>query len=612
MTEASLRLGAGGATRLVRLSDYLDAAAIEQSHVDANAWIKALRRLEVDGMPMRRRFTFRGDSLWWFTELYLHKQQVMVALYQAIAAITHLIAREAPSQIVIEQAPSAVQLVLPQLAAMHGIGVDGAGTHRDWPLRLAKMRGRARWLHMGALASRIRPAAPTTPLQRRAVAAFVHRAFWRDRGDETTDEAYIGPVLQTLSRVAPGDLAMVSLGPPENFAARRWWHPLRADRASDAAPPIESFAPGAALVESGRVWADRRANVRILSTSAALRDASTIHGCDCWPVVREALAGVALLQWPWSARAMDEAAAALDHLQPDVALTYAEAGGWGRALVLECRRRGIPSVGLQHGFIYRHWLNYLHEADEATADPTHPADAGFPFPSRTLLFDGYARQHLETAGNFPPDALQVTGSPRLDALVAAANECTPDALSALRQRLGGTSRKLVLLVTKYKEAASQLKELLDAIAMEPDVQLAIKTHPAETADLYERVPGATSSRVTILPASAALAPLVMASDALVTVNSTVALDAAVLGRPSLVIGLPNNLSPFVEAGIMAGARVGELRAALHRILYDQELRLQLETLRRSFLARYSIGSDGTAAARTAAAILQLSRKDLSG
>ena len=42
-------------------------------------------------------------------------------------------------------------------------------------------------------------------------------------------------------------------------------------------------------------------------------------------------------------------------------VTYAEAGGWGRALVLEARRRGIASVGLQHGFIYRHWLNYRHE-----------------------------------------------------------------------------------------------------------------------------------------------------------------------------------------------------------------------------------------------------------
>ena len=66
---------------------------------------------------------------------------------------------------------------------------------------------------------------------------------------------------------------------------------------------------------------------------------------------------------------MDEAGAALDRLAPDVAVTYAEAGGWGRALMLEARRRGIPSVGLQHGFIYRHWLNYLHDADEMTASP---------------------------------------------------------------------------------------------------------------------------------------------------------------------------------------------------------------------------------------------------
>ena len=53
--------------------------------------------------------------------------------------------------------------------------------------------------------------------------------------------------------------------------------------------------------------------------------------------------------------------------------------------------------------------------------------------------------------------------------------------------------------------------------------------------------------------SAPLAPLLAACRAVVTVNSTVALDAAVLGIPALVIGLPNNLSPFVEAGALAGA-----------------------------------------------------------
>ena len=44
-------------------------------------------------------------------------------------------------------------------------------------------------------------------------------------------------------------------------------------------------------------------------------------------------------------------------------------------------------------------------------------------------------------------------------------------------------------------------------------------------------------------------------------NSTVAIDAMVLGVPALVVGLPNNLSPFVEAGAMAGRPPG---AALAR------------------------------------------------
>ena len=130
-----------------------------------------------------------------------------------------------------------------------------------------------------------------------------------------------------------------------------------------------------------------------------VREHAVLNGCDCWPAIREELAGIALLQWPWSTRAMDEAGAALDALEPEAVVTYAEAGGWGRAVVLEARRRGIPSIGLQHGFIYRHWLNYLHEPDEMEPDPERPDDRGFPHPTLTLLFDGYAADHLELFPN---------------------------------------------------------------------------------------------------------------------------------------------------------------------------------------------------------------------
>jgi hypothetical protein len=437
------------------------------------------------------------------------------------------------------------------------------------------------------------------------VAAFVHSAFWKRGVPDGSAESYIGPVLDLLeSRLPAGSIRYVGLGPSENFAARRWWSPVGGSRPAAAVVPIERFAPLASLRDSRTVWRERHAVRRALWNSAELRDHAVIERCDCWPVVREELAGIALLQWPWSVRAMDEAAAALEALRPRVALTYAEAGGWGRALVLECRRRGIPSVGLQHGFIFRHWLNYLHEPDEMAPDRQHPEDAGFPRPALTLLFDDYARSHLEQHGHFPPESLAVTGSPRLDALVAGAQRVTAGDIARARQEAGaGDSAALVVLVAKYKEVHHVLPPLVEAVAAMPGVQLAIKTHPAETPDAYESI-AARQPRVRVLPASAPLAPLLRASRAVVTMNSTVALDAAVLGLPALVIGLPNNLSPFVEAGIMAGAASpGEIAPALSRILYDEGFRRQLEGERSAYVARFGMGSDGGAAARAADAVL---------
>ena len=73
--------------RRVRVVDYLDGASEESATVAAHAWIKALRHAAVDGQPLRRRFRFREDSLWWFAELYLHKQQVILNIHRIIAAL---------------------------------------------------------------------------------------------------------------------------------------------------------------------------------------------------------------------------------------------------------------------------------------------------------------------------------------------------------------------------------------------------------------------------------------------------------------------------------------------------------------------------------------------
>jgi hypothetical protein len=597
MLDATLSVTSPAGTRTVSLAAYVDAASEERAHEAEYQWIKGLRTLIVDGAPFRDRFTVRGDSLWWFSEVYLHKSRTILDLHRALAGVTSLLERERPSSVTVEDGPILIRHLLSQLLPRRRIAGAVPVEASTWDSRLRSLDLRARRLNFlaGIAPDRFRR---HRPQPHPAVVAFVHRAFWTAGADEGAAETYIGPVLRELEgRIGAAQVQYVGVGPSTHFRAHRPW---RRGPQTQSVVPVERFAGRAALAESRQVWRQRRAHLATMERSTALRDWAMVEGIDTWPIVRELLAGIAWLQWPWSVRSMDDAAAALEAIAPQAVLTYAEAGGWGRALILEARRRGIPSAGLQHGFIYRHWLNYLHEPDEMAAD----GRTGFPRPTLTLLFDAYAATHLETRGHFPATALAVTGSPRLDALVESVREVTPAAIDGTRRRLGITG-DVVLVATKEREARAHLGALIEAASRLAGVTIVIKPHPAESAEVYQTV-SAGRGAVRVVSAGEPLAMLLALARAVVTVNSTVALDAGVLGVPALAIGLPNNLSPFVEADALAGCAADTDPAeVLRRILYDEGFRQQLAVARGRVLGQSAMGSDGRAAERTAEAIRAL-------
>jgi hypothetical protein len=105
----------------VRLADYLDALAEECAAGSEIEWIKKLRQLDVTGQPLRRRFTLRGDSLWWFAELYLHKQQVVLNAHRTIAALDALVARERPKEMAVVRVADALGVVVADHVALDAI-----------------------------------------------------------------------------------------------------------------------------------------------------------------------------------------------------------------------------------------------------------------------------------------------------------------------------------------------------------------------------------------------------------------------------------------------------------------------------------------------------------
>jgi hypothetical protein len=595
-----------GGERSYAIDDLVSAEIAERAEAESNAWIKQLRHARVDGASFRDRFTLRGDSLWWFAELYLHKRRIVTRAFRSLRALQQL-ATERPQGWRLEGTDAILNHVAHVVAEQRGFSCAGPRETHPRASGLAT-EVKAIFHTATAFADRLRPSS-APHRDRPDIAAFVHSAFVRGSAD---DETYLGPLLRELrTRLGEERLHLVGLGPRTNFRVRRWRDRARefADPGARRLPvtPVDSYARWQDLAPSLAQWRERGEVARALRASDDLRAAAIVDRCDLWALLAPELDGIADLQFPWSARAMDEAGAALDRLRPHGVVTYAEAGGWGRALVVEARRRTIPVVALQHGFIYRHWLNYRHEADEMVPSTVNPDDRGFPLPTRTLVFDDFAREYLEQCGRFPRSSLTVTGSSRLDAIVQEARRLTDDDRRAIRGTLGASDGSaIVAVVAKYAQLGNAFRTLVAAISRMPEVLLVVKPHPAEgEAPYLETMRGTANARIA--PPHLPLGALTAVAALLVTANSTAAIEAMPLGVPALVVELPNNLSPFVEAGVMAGAAsAGEIEPALRALLYDEEIRGRLAAARGAFIARYGIHADGGAARRAADVVLELS------
>jgi hypothetical protein len=238
--------------------------------------------------------------------------------------------------------------------------------------------------------------------------------------------------------------------------------------------------------------------------------------------------------------------------------------------------------------------------------PARPGDLGFPRPERTLLFDAYARRHLETAGGFPPRSLVVTGSPRLDGAAGRISALDEAERARVRTTVGAApGDRVVLVATKHAQMRRVFRDVVRETATLPGVRLVVKCHPAETGDPYVR-DAQGAAHVTIAPASADLAALIGIAEAIVTVNSTVAVDAMAFGVPALAVDLPNNLSPFVEAGVMRGAATAEeIGPALRALLLDEAERCRLSARQRTFVQEFGLAPTGSAADRAAEALMAL-------
>ena len=605
--EAAERGLRGRAATARTVAQILGPEAAEEVDTAAVRWTKDWgRRPLLDGCSFRDLYDWKGLSLWWFAELFLHHSTEATRFVRVIETVHRLLDAETPDEVEAHGLADDEARLVERTCLARGV-LFHAGPVRRTPRRTATaVRRRARWNGAKAWATAAKSAlsgpAPA-PGTGAPVALFLsHAAFWRERSSGTGGaprayEHYFDRLIPALGESATLRPFVVAVGPRAAFRRRGLgerladWLRLHGD--GEGYVHVNRYFTrrvaretrrGTALAE--RIWKE-------LSGQPAVRETFSHRGVAFADLSEADLAATMLLQLPWAIRSYEEMAAVLEAVRPAVVCLYAESSGWGRAALAACRAARVPAVAVQHGIVYANYYSYVHDLDEAAC----------PRPERTAVFGEEARRLLLEMGHYPAHELVLTGSPKLDQLQESARGWDR---AATRAELGvPASEPLVVVASRFRgirrthqsigSALPGLVRALEALG----ARTVIKPHPAEGAEDYARVLAETGvTRAQIVPPGADLLRLLHAADALVTVESLAAVEALVLERPVVVLNAPTNLRAMVEAGVALGVPVGaDPTDALRRALVDESTREQLRVARARYRPQIAFGADGGATAR---------------
>jgi hypothetical protein len=240
---------------------------------------------------------------------------------------------------------------------------------------------------------------------------------------------------------------------------------------------------------------------------------------------------------------------------------------WGRAIVVSARNEGIRSIEVQHGIIQESHDGYLHLEGEVAPDQSQRSPLS-PIPDLILVHGEAAKEALVEHGKFPPSSVIVTGSPQVEAV-----RRRHDSPEGARRAIGLKANGLYVLFFGapyhvFPADDDHLRAFLDCCRQMPGIVPLLRPHPAEyTGERYRSAAIEAGVEAPVL-AQADPFELIVASDIVISHNSTTALDAMVLHRPVIHMNMSGSpdLFPFVnDAGALPARTEQELRDALETL-----------------------------------------------
>lgn len=200
------------------------------------------------------------------------------------------------------------------------------------------------------------------------------------------------------------------------------------------------------------------------------------------------------------------------------------------------------------------------------------------------------------------EGVHVVGSPAFDMHVGHDRDVDRALVEAAFPRVVG-KKLLVVTSEAFPDPDTELVPILQAAVRVPGAHVILKLHPDDgLAAMREVAERAGVSDQIDIATTYPLGQLLSAADLLLSVMSTVIIEAAVIGTPSLVCDFSgkSQVLDFVQEGLCFGCYdPADIQTKVQALLFDPEVRRQARQKIRDNIQRFNGPNDGGSAARIA-------------
>lgn len=340
-----------------------------------------------------------------------------------------------------------------------------------------------------------------------------------------------------------------------------------------------------------RSWGEYRRKWLALSKEEDFKKIFTYQNISIWKLVNQRLSTFFSESLPRIITNIDRLETLLKARKIRLAVLRNDVRELEKTIILTLRLAKIPSLVIQHGILAECNGHNILLADKFAAWGNASVDWYVKF-------------------NNPRERFIITGNPRFDILTDWRPKFSKKQLC---QRLNLDEDKgIILLVPQQINKFSSFwtddlfltmtDKILSAMEQFPDKQLIIKVDPYEELAGYKQRLAKNSHKNCAVVKDIDIYTLIFLSELIVTMDSTVGLEAMVFDKPLIVVNLTKRKDrvPYAEKEAAVGIyQDANLASAIKKALTDEKTILQLNNGRKRFIKEYAYVVDGKAGERIA-------------